>query len=120
MSAITATFRWSVPPSQMGDRVAEYRENLLNAIRELLDVFGGQVVSYAKGAAPWTDRTSNARQGLNHALKDEGAVLGLVLYHTAEYGIWLEVRWGGRWSIIMKTLTLYYPKLMAALAALVR
>lgn len=120
MSSVVASFTWSVPPSAMADRVAAYKENLLNAIRELIDVYGGKVVEYAKGNAPWTDRTSNARQGLNHAIKDEGAVLGLVLYHDMDYGIWLEVRWGGRWAIIMRTLEFHYPKLMAALAALIR
>lgn len=120
VGSLTASFDWAVPPSVLGERATEYRENLLAAIHELLDVFGGQVVASAKSGAPWTDRTAHARQGLQHRIRDEGAVLALVLYHSAEYGIWLEVRWGGRWSIIMKTLQLFYPRLMAALAALVR
>lgn len=61
--------------------------------------------THAKQHAPWTDRTSNARNGL-HA---DVAVIPFKAYtitlsHSVSYGIWLEIRWSGRYAIIMPTI----------------
>lgn len=54
-----------------------------------------------KSNAPWTDRTGNARQGLHAAVQRERLKLyALILAHTVEYGIWLEVTHGGANRII--------------------
>ena len=56
--------------------------------------------------ATWKDRTGNARNGLMaKAFHDKGrrSVL-LVLFHRVPYGVWLEVRWSGRYAIIGPTL----------------
>jgi hypothetical protein len=56
---------------------------------------------YMKSNAPWTDRTGNARQGLHATVQRERLRLyALVLAHTVEYGIWLEVTHGGQNRII--------------------
>ena len=71
------------------------------------------VLSYAKDNAPWSDRTGNARAGLESAvLVGEGEVT-LELYHTVDYGLWLEVIQNGRFSIIMPTLELFAPGVFA-------
>lgn len=104
----------------MAGRIASMRDRLRAAVIELMQTYGQRIQSAAQEGAPWTDRTGHARGGLSTAVQPGGDVIKLVLYHTATYGIWLEVRWGGRWSIIMKTLQAQFPGLMAALAALVR
>lgn len=55
---------------------------------------------YMKTNAPWTDQTSNARNGLNTQPFHEGKTHGYHLAHGVPYGIWLEVRWDGRYGII--------------------
>jgi len=50
--------------------------------------------------APWTDRTSNARNGLHTVPFHDGKNHGYHLAHGVPYGIWLEVRWDGRYGII--------------------
>lgn len=50
--------------------------------------------------APWTDRTSNARNGLFAKAFVEGGEHGEVLYHTMDYGIWLELANSGKYRII--------------------
>lgn len=54
--------------------------------------------------APWTDRTGNARGGLfakaEHGLESHA----VILYHTVDYGIWLEVKNSGQLAIIEPTL----------------
>lgn len=69
-----------------------------------------------KVGARWNDQTSNARNGLaaRYAGSD-GKVHGLVLFHQVPYGIWLEVRFDGRYAIIMPTVQATGPKVMATL-----
>lgn len=55
--------------------------------------------------APWHDNTGNARAGLNTVHEKEPMVEHrLVLYHSVNYGIWLEVRFSGRYAIIGPTM----------------
>lgn len=74
-----------------------------------------QVESHAKLNAPWTDRTTNARNGLIASSGKEGDSHYIVLAHQVPYGIWLEVRWGGKYSIIMPTVDVYGPKVMGTI-----
>lgn len=71
--------------------------------------------SYARGNAPWVDRTGNARNGLfaEHS-KTPMVVHRLVIYHTMPYGLWLEVRWSGRYAIIGPTMFNMAPQLAIA------
>lgn len=118
--ASTTRIEWGGQLDEMAHRLGVMRTALTQAVTELLQAYGQQIQASAQDGAPWTDRTSNARQGLRTAVEGGPEQFALVLYHTATYGIWLEVRWGGRWSIIMKTLEAEFPGLMSALSMLVR
>lgn len=72
----------------------------------------GRMEAYAKTNAPWTDRTSNARNGLVAQSGRQGSTHFLVLAHRVDYGIWLEVRWGGKYAIILPTLDVFTPQIM--------
>lgn len=63
-----------------------------------------QMQNYARNNAPWTDRTGNARNGLFAKATSNGGNHRIDLFHSVPYGIWLEVRWGGRYEIIRPTL----------------
>lgn len=73
--------------------------------------------SYARTNAPWTDRTGNARNGLfaTHE-KVPMVVHRLITYHTMPYGLWLEVRWSGRYAIIGPTMFHTAPELAVVTA----
>jgi hypothetical protein len=71
-----------------------------------------EVESYMKNNAPWTDRTGNARNGLAARAYESGNEVGIVLYHQVSYGIWLEVRWSGRYAIINPTIEEMGPRVM--------
>jgi hypothetical protein len=74
------------------------------------------VENYAKQNAPWTDRTTNARNGLSaRSGKNGRSTHYIVLAHQVPYGIWLEVRWSGKYAIIMPTIEVYGPKVMETL-----
>lgn len=53
-----------------------------------------------KTGARWTDRTGNARGGLYTATSHTGNLHTLLLSHTMAYGIYLEVRFSGRYAIV--------------------
>ena len=93
-------------PEAFGKAVGVYMQSQAPAVQD-----------YARRNAPWTDRTGNARQGLFARYEGSGGrnTLGqftaggkgqhsIVLYHTVSYGIWLEVRWSGRYAIIEPTI----------------
>jgi hypothetical protein len=65
----------------------------------------GEAVAYAKQNAPWTDRTGNARAGLfaKTNVLDGANSFELVVAHSVHYGIWLEVRFSGKYAIIQPT-----------------
>lgn len=74
--------------------------------------FAGRVEEHAQSNAPWEDRTGNARDGL-HAWAENGVFRHIIwLAHSVSYGIWLEVRWSGRFAIIVPTIEVMGPQLM--------
>lgn len=72
--------------------------------------------TYAKSKAPWTDRSGNARGGLGSVwsaqISDAGSRFEIDVYHQVPYGIWLEIRYNGKWSIINKTIDVQGQKFM--------
>lgn len=69
--------------------------------------------NYMKSNAPWTDQTSNARNGLAARAYTDGDEYGIVLYHQVPYGIWLETKNGGEYAIIQPTIDAIGPDVMA-------
>lgn len=98
--------------SDLVDGLDEFDENALKAIQITLDYWATKAMSQMKSGATWTDRTSNARNGLMARRFDEADGASLVLWHSVPYGIWLEVRWSGRYAIIGPTLNSIAPKVL--------
>lgn len=74
--------------------------------------------SFMKSTASWTDRTGNARNGLRARVVAGGDKVAIVLYHSVPYGVWLEVRWGGKYSVIMPALAATGPLFIEAISRL--
>lgn len=104
-------------------------DSLTPALRRLLpqvdagvdlafDYMKDQAETFARTNAPWTDRTGNARNGL-FATHDKIPMVEhrLVVYHTMPYGLWLEIRWSGRYAIIGPTMLEISPQLAVVVAA---
>lgn len=89
----------------LGRNLDTLSDRVDTSIAALMDFQASKTEKYAKETAPWTDRTSNARNGLRtetewvpkkfHALR---------LFHTMPYGIWLEIRHAGRFAVIAPTI----------------
>lgn len=94
-------------------------------IQAIMEFKATDVQNYARTNAPWTDRTSNARNGLFadtfgggpgrdvRGRFTSGRTRGIVLSHSVPYGIWLEVRFSGRYAIIMPTIETKAPEVFA-------
>ena len=90
------------------------------AAATLAKAFEPRLEGTAKAGAPWTDRTGNARQSLfstSEVLKDR---VILYLSHGVEYGKYLELRFSGRYAIVLKTLQAHYGAIAGALRDLYR
>lgn len=68
--------------------------------------------SFARQNHAWQNRTGQAEEGLTGysgayggaVAKPDKVVHYAAIRHGVPYGIWLEVRWGGRFAIIQRTL----------------
>lgn len=75
-----------------------------------------QIQTDMRNSAPWTDQTGNARNGLFAVVQTNTNQVAIVLYHSVPYGIWLELRWSGKYAIITPSLAKWGPKFFALLA----
>lgn len=65
--------------------------------------------------AKWTDRTTNARNGLHTATAHSAKKHTITFAHGVSYGIWLEVRFAGRYAVIMPSVNTTGRELMGTL-----
>lgn len=65
--------------------------------------------AHAQEHAPWTDRTGDARAGLEGTVEVDGDQVIVALQHTVPYGIWLENLRNGRYAVILPTLEVFSP-----------
>lgn len=72
-----------------------------DAIEKVFLFQQGRSEAYMKTNAPWTDQTSNARNGLFASASRNGNEHTLVLSHSVSYGIFLETMQAGRYGIIV-------------------
>ena len=74
-------------------------------------------LDYAKATAPWENRTGAARAGLDVDVYMEGLTVNLALFHTVDYGLWLEVIQSGAYAVIMPTLESLAPLIFKSVNA---
>lgn len=87
-----------------------------DAVMAVLEYKAPQVEAYMKQNAPWQDQTGNARQGLRAEAYDlGGSQKGIILYGQVPYQIWLEVKYSGRYAIIVPTIQVMGPEVMKSL-----
>ena len=90
---------------EMRDRIDEFDNKIREVIGQTVEYHTSLAESEAKKNAPWTDRTTNARSGLNARMAQANINnWQLILAHSMYYGIFLETAHSGRYEIIMPTL----------------
>lgn len=77
-----------------------------------------QIESFMRSEARWTDRTGNARNGLRTKVYVSNDKVSIVAYHSVPYGPYLELRWGGKYGIILDAIAAGGPLFLEACARL--
>lgn len=75
-----------------------------------------EIKTYAQDNAPWEDQTFSARDGLDTSVERtaEGDI-AILLFHTVDYGVFLENANGGAYAIIVPTMNKFAKELGARL-----
>lgn len=96
---------WGGSDQRLIQALDPYYRAVIDAVERVAKYFEPVLGDYAQTNARWKDHSSNARQSL-HAFSESLAndVVELYLSHGMEYGIYLEVRWAGKYAIIWPTI----------------
>jgi hypothetical protein len=109
-------FRWE------GDLNEQRLQQIGPHIKRAMVAAAGKVApegeAWMKANAKWTDRTGNARNGLGGDVRVTKNSVAIVFYHSVPYGIWLEVRWDGRYAVIRPAVERFAPRAMELVARL--
>lgn len=103
---------WDWGVTTLFDGVGNLVPRTKEKVEELMIDFAVTAVDYMKANAPWTDDTGSAREGLDAKVDNKDGTISIDLFHTVDYGIWLEIRWGGTYAIILPTIETMGPQLM--------
>lgn len=85
-------------------------------VTQIFQYFSGLAENEMKAGARWTDRTSNARSGLASDSQSQGNEFTLYFVSMASYGIWLEIRWSGKYAIVGPVMNSVGPRLAQMIA----
>lgn len=98
--------------STLAKGIAQFEFKMMEGFEDIIRPFRDELVDYARSNAPWNDRTGDARAGLDAEFYGDEDAVGITLFHTVDYGPWLEIRWGGRYAIIIPTVETLGPRLL--------
>jgi hypothetical protein len=107
-------------PGSLGRNLRNFDSDIGELIAGIVDYQGAQAVGWMKTNAPWTDRTGNARNTLGAYGLHARDFHEIHLHGGVPYQIWLEVRWGGKYSIIRRAVRIQGLALMNRMRGLCR
>lgn len=112
---------------QVRNNMQAYTRAVSHAVEQLAIYYAAVIEASAKQKAPWVDRTGNARaalRGYTNRTAPAGYpnpdalardTIALYLSHGMDYGKWLELKYQGRYAIILPTLQAHYGEISQAL-----
>lgn len=104
---------------QMDRNLVNYQRQVEHTPYRIAQYFAPQLETYAKENANWVDRTGNARQALYAVAVNVAPGTAIIyLVHGMEYGVFLELKYQGRYAIIARTLAYFHPKIRTFLRGL--
>lgn len=99
-----------------GDAVARNLERWVDrkmaAMAALARYWAGRLEGEMKATAPWQDRTGAARGGLFGDTRLGPDSLSIILGHTVDYGVYLELAHEGRYAILWPTAQQFAPEIV--------
>lgn len=95
--------------------VQKFRRDLISAVGAATAYEAQRGQDWMRANAPWTDRTSNARNGLFATSSTMPNGWRITMYHTMPYGVFLELSRDGRFQIIVPAIRHTGDELMKVL-----
>ena len=99
-----------VDDSNLQRGLTELAPMVKTAVRLYAETVAKSFESHAKENRPWTDRTSRARQGLTGYVQETEKGYRVIIAHTVDYGIWLEMAREKKYAILEPTVRLKGPE----------
>lgn len=113
MAGNQKSFSWNA--STLTTNMSSVPKKLERLIVAAVEYHATRGEAYMRINAKWKDRTSNARNSLNTSTIHSGSSHSIVFAHGMPYGIWLEVRFAGRYAIIGRSVNATGAALMGTL-----
>lgn len=116
-----SSFSWD--DGELKLRVSTFNPKVREAIGVRFRYHTPRAETWMKHNAPWNDRTTNARNGLftnfSHAIR--GALFTMVLAHSVDYGIYLELGTENMKArpVILPAVNLFSGKIQKSLVKLI-
>lgn len=107
-----------VDVSNVAEGLGTLQERLYVALGVYADTASKNFERYAKENRPWTDRTSRARQGLTGYVEKTPTGYRIVIAHTVDYGLWLELAKEKKYAILEPTVRLRSPEVIEGMRVL--
>jgi hypothetical protein len=96
--------------------LAVFDEQIMGVVEKIFQYFESVSETEMKTGARWTDRTGVARSGLVSTSDRSGNEFTLHFASMASYGIWLEIRWSGKYAIVGPVMSQIGPRLAEMIA----
>lgn len=96
------------------DAIVNMVDRKTNDVEAEMHKIAAEMVVYAQTNHPWANKTGAAEAGLQAKVVRQGETQWtIMLGHgpDVQYGLWLEVRDGGKYAIILPTLQYFAPRL---------
>ena len=103
---------------EVESNLSEFGDKAIAALAMYSQTAASYLESQAKENRPWTDRTGHARQGLTGSYEVEPSEISIVLAHTVDYGLWLELAHEKNYAIVDPTVTLHKDSIIQGLQGL--
>lgn len=116
-------FVWTKSPEEtIKKNIVAYGQTVLDGVDDAAHQIAREGKEFMQANAPWTDRTGRARRYLRGYVTKRATETTVTFSHgsTIDYGIWLEVKNGGRYAIVGPTFRLFSNEYMRLLKGKVR
>lgn len=95
------SFNITIDVTTVVDNMDAFMARLKAGMQVMGNTVGRNMQSYARANKPWTNRTYSARNGLESRVEwTTDTLLDIAVFHTVDYGIWLEISHGEKYAIL--------------------
>lgn len=100
-------------PKVLSKKIALLGSGIDAQVLAVASVVADETATWMKANHRWVNRTGEAEAKLQaSAVQLAQHLIAVYIVQGAPHGIWLELRWGGRYGIIPDALMYAYPRIM--------